>query len=225
MKKFLGLALAVLFNIALHPARETIHIQAQFYNKDMVYHHREALQIEVLADRDCYFKVIRIDANNEERVIFPNQEDGDNYLIANTPRLVFQRAPYMLYGPYGTETVVIAASSTQFDNKQAYSSCTGEARYNITIHPPKNSARGAPGFSFSFEKPNDMLQAVETVRNSCLSKGGTFSGDLDAGYFRVPGLVAGQYNVTTVVNVSITEKPPLIHDSLIEKEVKKFFNR
>jgi hypothetical protein len=81
--------------------------------------------------------------------------------------------------------------------------------------------RGA-GFSFSFSKPSDVDRAVRTVRSGIEGKGGTFSGNEQQGSFRAGG-IAGQYRVADVVNVTITEKPFIIPNSTIEKEVKNYF--
>jgi hypothetical protein len=81
----------------------------------------------------------------------------------------------------------------------------------------------APAYRFSFDKPANIRQAVQTVRTGIEGKGGAFSGDESTGNFRASG-IAGQYTVADRVNVSIHEKPALIPNSLIEKEIKKFFN-
>jgi len=84
--------------------------------------------------------------------------------------------------------------------------------------------RGSANFSFSFAKPADMNKALESLKSGIAEKKGSFSGDVNNGNFRAQGL-AGQYSVSDKVNVTITEKPPLIPNSLIEKETISFFNK
>ena len=84
-----------------------------------------------------------------------------------------------------------------------------------------NRTRGS-AFNFSFAKPQNITQAVQTVRGSILEKGGTFNGNEQQGNFRSSG-ITGQYRVTDVVNVTILEKPFIIPNSLIENEVKNYF--
>jgi len=81
--------------------------------------------------------------------------------------------------------------------------------------------RGSP-FNFSFEKPQNISQAIEIVRTGIESKGGTFAGDEQQGNFKASG-IAGQYKVSDLVNVTISEKPFVIPNSLIANEVKNFF--
>jgi len=82
-------------------------------------------------------------------------------------------------------------------------------------------SRGA-GFSFSMDKPGDLRQAVQAIRNGIEKKGGIFNGNEQQGNFQASGIV-GQYRVSNKVTVTITEKPLYIPGSLIEKEVKNYF--
>jgi len=297
----------------------------------MTYFHRDELQITVMADRDCYFKIIHIDANNQMKMIYPNSSDRNNRLLANVPRTIFETASYMLYEPYGAEVILVVSSSRQFENiEREYIapwipatansvrtavrgerggelesqsvpitfSGEGEARYDIYIQPPHdeytygrpenmretyqsmrddvqrqggtftgndtnytsayyilNGVRGsyriprdAPdtiqfvfyyldnytrgpnagvrtrgaGFSFSFERPANLTQTIRTVRTRIESIGGTFTGNEQQGNFRANG-ITGQYRVSDRVNVTITEKPFVIPNSLIEREVRSYF--
>lgn len=78
------------------------------------------------------------------------------------------------------------------------------------------------GFNFSIEKPRNISQAVQSVRSGIENKGGTFSGNEQQGTFQASG-ITGQYNVGDRVTVSISEKPVLIPNALIEREVKNYF--
>jgi hypothetical protein len=82
-------------------------------------------------------------------------------------------------------------------------------------------SRGS-GFNFSFTRPGNISRAVQTVRSGIEGKGGTFSGNEQQGNFNASG-IAGQYRVADMVNVTITEKPFIIPNSLIEREVKNYF--
>jgi len=91
-----------------------------------------------------------------------------------------------------------------------------------TVDSYRGTRTRGTGFNFSFARPQNLAQAVQTVRSSILEKGGTFSGNEQQGNFRSVG-IAGQYQVSGVVNVTISEKPYVIPNSLIENEVKKYF--
>jgi len=81
--------------------------------------------------------------------------------------------------------------------------------------------RGA-GFTFSFNRPGNIAQAINTVRTGIVEKGGTFTGNEQQGNFSASG-ITGQYRVSDMISVTITDKPFIIPNSLIEKEVKTFF--
>jgi hypothetical protein len=86
-----------------------------------------------------------------------------------------------------------------------------------------SNTRGVGGaYNFSFSKPANITQAVQTVRSGIEAKGGTFSGDENAGSFKAIG-ISGNYNIQNAVAVTILEKPFVIPNSMIETEVKKFF--
>jgi hypothetical protein len=87
---------------------------------------------------------------------------------------------------------------------------------------PAPQTRGAGGFNFSFDRPRDLNQAVQAVRIGIEKKGGSFSGNERQGSFRASG-IAGQYNVADKVTVNIAEKPFVIPNQMIEREVKNFF--
>jgi len=309
-------------------ATQGIHIQAFFNSESMTYLHRDELQMTVIADRDCWFKVIYIDVNNRMKMLYPNSYDNDNYLRANVPRDdIFKKLGWRTYEPYGAETILLVASSKQFEKiEQEYDapekpmtadavrtavkgnrgveselktpitfSGEGEARYTITVIKPDeqysyskpqnmkeflestrkeverqggtfspdgneksadyiiNGVRGsyrvpnnAPdtiefamynnytgsrnaaartrgsGFNFNFERPGNITQAIQMVRSGIEGSGGTFSGNEREGNFSAKG-IAGQYRVSDLVSVTITEKPFVVPNSLIEKEVKSYF--
>jgi hypothetical protein len=90
----------------------------------------------------------------------------------------------------------------------------------ITQIPPARGAGG--GFNFSFDRPADLFGAVTSVKTAIEKKGGLFAGDTSAGNFKASG-IAGNYRVQDRVSVTIQEKPFIIPNNLIEKEVKSYF--
>jgi len=317
---------------AANNASQSINLQAWFDSQlgNRTFMHREPLELMVMADRDCYFMVIHIDVNNQMKMIFPNNDDRNNFLKANTARLVFEKSSYMFYEPYGSETLLITASTEKYENiEQEYNTpwilatadavraatrggrggqietgnntgtqaVEGEIRYTINILKPheeyrygkpdnmiefvqsmrsdaekqkgvfKNNDRSgsgysivnnvrvsyripsdAPdmiefayynlngisggqnlrgqtrgsGFTFNFDRPGNITQTIQQVRSSIENKGGVFQGNEQQGNFKASG-IEGQYRVSERVNVTITDKPVLIPNSLIEREVKNYF--
>jgi len=313
--------------------KQTINIEAWFDSKagSKLYMHRDELKMEVKSDRDCYFKVIHVDAEDKMKMIYPNSSERNNFLKANTSRALFETVRYMLYGPYGAETIVVVASSEQFkDIEKEYiapwttataeslqsairgtrgtrggdleagtetGAAEGMAKYTITIlkpheeyaynRPPDLAAairgmredierqggifsgndvsgwyilnnirtsyrvpREAPesmqfatyfldrlegnpeaapktrgsGHSFSFAKPAQVNQAIQTVRKEITGSGGRFTGNEQEGSFRVSG-IEGYYRISNLVSVTITSKPFIVSNSYIEKEIKNYFSK
>jgi uncharacterized membrane protein len=311
---------------------QSINIQAWFDSQlgNRLYMHREPLEMTIMTDRDCYFKVYTISANNEPPVLrYPNTTDTDNRLVANMPRTIFERAKYVLYKPYGIETIWIVASLYRFENieqeyikplsadtirtnlrsgtrgelemsnnSQSFSSF-GNVRYSINVLKPHeehefnkpdnmtafvdsmrndtfsqggefninsneksgysilNSIRvsyripgetpdiiefayyklndlangrnvnvqtrgGSNIHTFYIDKPGNITQAIQMIRTGIESKGGIFEGNEQQGNFKANGIV-GNYKVSERVNVTITDKPVLVPNSLIEKEVRNYF--
>jgi len=308
-------------------ANQTINILAEFNSPSMTYLHRDELKMTVMADQDCFFKVYHIDVNNQMKMIYPNSSDKNNVLKANIPREIFESLAWRIYKPYGAETILVVASSQQFDKiDQEYNapwkpataetirtavrdnsggehetrtsitfSGECEAKYSITILKPDeeysygkpenmeefyqsmrkdierqggtfedgdiysgsytiNGVRGsyrvpndAPdtvefamynnytgnrsrgqtrgsGFNFSFERPANITQTIQTVRSSIEGCGGRFLGNEREGNFNAKG-IAGQYRISHLVDITITEKPLVVPNSLIEKEVRNYFGR
>jgi len=320
LEKTIGLAIEpenvnsmIILDEVIPPAQtETIHIEARLNSNTRTYFHRDELKLTVTADQDCYFKIIHIDVNNQIKMIYPTRNDN-NFLRANESRTIFDNpnSRYVLYGPYGAETLVVVAFPVQFpgierEYNEPWRAATeetitaaiagaGQSRYPITILKPHEEyeyarpenmtelyqsirddavrqsgyfegnatsgfyiinnvrgsyripnnrpdtiqfaayyldtytadsyrgtrTRGSP-FNFSFAIPQNIAQAVQTIRSSILEKGGVFTGNEQQGNFRANG-IAGQYQVTDVVNVTISEKPFVIPNSLIENEVRNYF--
>jgi acyl carrier protein len=193
---------------------QDIHIEAEFNSESRTYLHRGELIFTVKADRDCYFKVVHIDANNRMRTIYPNSIDRDNYLNANRSRTIFDSAArYMLYEPYGTETILIVASTEQFRNiEQEYISPwtvatteiittsvrgsrggdleigggSGVARYSITILKPHEE--------YEHKRPENMFETYMALRDDALRQGGIFNGNETSGFYIINN-IRGSYRI------------------------------
>jgi hypothetical protein len=84
------------------------------------------------------------------------------------------------------------------------------------------SATRASSFTFEFDKPSNITQSIQSVKDGIEKKGGYFSGNELNGNFRASG-IAGQYNITERVSVSIIEKPFVFTNTFIEREIKNYF--
>jgi hypothetical protein len=133
-------------------------------------------------------------------------------------------------------TEVIRQGGTFSGNEQSgvfsYTGVTGNYnvsgdRFIVNIRYTGNqlpATRGAgSNYSFTIERPRDILQAVNAVKTGIESSGGVFSGNEREGNFNASG-VAGQYRVENHVNVTISKKPVLIPHAMIEKEVRGYFS-
>jgi hypothetical protein len=76
--------------------------------------------------------------------------------------------------------------------------------------------------SFTIDLPRNIPQAIEAVRIGIEGKGGSFYGNEYGGYFRNSG-VMGNYVVGERVTFYIFEKPFIIPNSLIEREIRNYF--
>jgi hypothetical protein len=211
------------------PVEKPVRIQAWFNSDSMTFLHREPLGITLMADSDCYFKIILIDANNLEQVIYPFNNE-DNFLSANTPREVFKNSQYMLYGPYGVATIVVIASTKQFDNiGQEYSvpphsvsvaslsnaiADNSAARYDLAILEPQTE--------YVFVLPFDMSSEVKNLESGIKSQSGLFEGDETSGYFIIKG-IRNSYRVIPQGNPVSIEY--VIYDDGIWDGVAAAFNR
>jgi hypothetical protein len=279
----------------------------------------DEFKINLEANQNCYVKVYHFDKDGTMQLIYPNRDNPDNSLRANTVKTIPELPTrYVITAPFGQDTVMVIASNQKFENLEAefdvikkatqetinssrglgikripnapaaetvtmtfnftsLSSDYSDASYsyrkpvnmNDTIQTLRTEvqrqngsfsgndrsgtfsvsgtagnyrvsgdtvivnlrytgnqsisrSRGV-GFSFSMDKPRNMNQAVQSVRTGIEGKGGIFNGNERQGSFKASG-IEGQYNVSDRVTVSISEKPVLIPNSLIEKEVKSYFS-
>jgi hypothetical protein len=80
----------------------------------------DEIKINLLANRDCYFKVYQIDVDRRMQLIYPNQYNRDNRLRANAPRIIPEDPVYYTLGaPYGVETILVIASAEPFQNLES----------------------------------------------------------------------------------------------------------
>jgi hypothetical protein len=94
--------------------------------------------------------------------------------------------------------------------------------YQSAITQISETRGSGGGFDFSFDRPANLPGAVVSVKTAIERKGGSFTGDTSTGNFRASG-IAGNYRVQDRVSVTIQEKPFIIPNQLIEKEVKNYF--
>jgi len=188
------------------PAQK-INIEAWFDSqlRSRLFMHRELLDITVMADRDCFFKIIHINVNNQFKMIYPASSNDNNSLRANVSRVVFDNpnSRYVFYGPYGAETLVIVASPVQFPNiekeynqpwkpatKETLSnviSGAGEARYTITILKPSEE--------YEYAKPQNMEETYQAIQDDTTKQNGYFEGNETSGFYIVNN-IRGSYRIS-----------------------------
>ena len=79
-------------------------------------------------------------------------------------------------------------------------------------------------FSFKIDKPKDMKSTYVKLKHELESAGGTLAGDESNGRITLMG-IEGEYETdVSHIIITITKKPPLIPNRLIENEVRRFFN-
>jgi hypothetical protein len=190
-----------------NPSDQFIKIQALFDSESRTFLHRDELKMSVMADRDCFFKIIHIDVDKKIRMIYPVKENDDNSLRANISRSVFDGLNrYAFYEPYGTETLVVVASPVQFpgirqEYGQPWKTATeemiskaiegaGQAQYQITIIPPYAE--------YEYKKPQNLTEMYETLKEDTVRQGGYFEGNEEnkTSAFYIIGNIRGSYRVS-----------------------------
>jgi hypothetical protein len=186
------------------PVNGQINIQAQFNTESMTYLHCDELKMTVTADADCYFKVLHIDVDNKMKLVYPTRNDTNNFLRANASRSLFENTDsrYVLYEPYGTETIIVVASREKFrDIEREYNATwvsvtqdalkqaaagDGQARYSITILKPHEE--------YEFKLPQNMAETYQAIVNDVKNQGGYLAGNETAGFYTI-GNIRGSYRV------------------------------
>lgn len=79
-------------------------------------------------------------------------------------------------------------------------------------------------FSFSIEKPDNMEKALEAVRIGIEGAGGFFYGNESGGYFSGKG-IRGNYIVEENIEFYISEKPFIVPNSFVEREIRNYFKK
>lgn len=84
-----------------------------------IYRDGEEMILSLLADRDCYIKILHIDGKGIMTQVFPNRFENNNFLPGRE-LLTFpgRRSPFRfkVVPPYGTETIKVIASTRQFSD-------------------------------------------------------------------------------------------------------------
>jgi hypothetical protein len=187
------------------------------------YLHGDKQSIIVEANRNCYFKIYCIDVDNSLPVmIYPYRESNrriaNNRLRADVPFDIPKPGMEwpLLHAPYGTKTILVVASTAQFKNLEAEFVPSGsvvsmrdgirdvltrgksskktfrtnvneaEYRFNYTIIKPHEE--------YEYEKPQNMIEAVQALRNDVESQEGIFEGKESGGYYILDG-IRGSYVV------------------------------
>ena len=180
----------------------------------------DQMTINLLAAQNCYVKVYRIDAQNKMRLLFPNQTDRDNFLKANTVSAV-PKSPVSIAAKksFGMEHIFVQASTEQFANiekefteiKNAARNTINETRNGVGAGlegavPGKKIMTAETYFSitildvadfsesYSYPKPENMTEAVESARAEIAGQGGAFNGNEREGSFRTSE-IDGSYRV------------------------------
>ncbi|MCL2211011.1 MAG: DUF4384 domain-containing protein [Treponema sp.] len=196
-----------------------INIKASFNSDSMTYFHRDELEMTVTADKNCFLKVIHIDSTNQIKMIYPNSFDKNNSLRANIPRKIFETASYMLYEPYGAESIIIIASEKQFPNIESEYIAPWTAATKDSVISIVRGFRGGdleagtkpnvtiseneviytitilkPHEEYIYIKPENMKDLVDFIRNDAVRQNGTFEGNETSGFYIVNG-IRGSYRI------------------------------
>lgn len=78
-------------------------------------------------------------------------------------------------------------------------------------------------FSFEISKPQNIKNALINARQKIINSGGSFSGDENSGKFSGMG-VDGIYTVgNSVIEITITKKPPLYPTAAVKSAIENYF--
>jgi hypothetical protein len=81
-----------------------------------IYKKGEDLQIFFSTEKDCYLKLIYIDANDEKKIIFPVLNDPRTPLKAHIVHHLNMDKVYIIGKPYGAEMMIAVSSTSPLDN-------------------------------------------------------------------------------------------------------------
>ena len=208
---------------AAPPDAALLKIEAWPNSVSNTYFAGDQVAINLLAARNCYVKVYRIDAQNKMQLLFPNQLNRDNFLKANTISSVPKYPVSVIAAkkPLGMEHIFVQVSTEQFPNlekefteiKNASRNTINETRdgslaglaggassgkkimtvethFSITILDAANFSE-----SYSYPKPENIAEALNSVRGEIINQGGGFDGNEREGSFRT-NEIAGSYSVS-----------------------------
>jgi hypothetical protein len=197
------------------------------------YYDGEKLQLSLVSEKNCYFKVYHIDVNNNMKMVYPNSIDTNNQLQANVERTIPEKTDFIMEAPYGAETILVVASETQFENivsetlqvvkvsKETIKLATDGARGLSVQAKPNVSGENTVSVRYSYtilekkasietvsyDKPSDFATFLASVKSGITSGGGSFNGDETAGTFTQAGL-KGSYKVTKKEIIFTFEEAP-----------------
>ncbi|GHV74471.1 hypothetical protein AGMMS49940_17730 [Spirochaetia bacterium] len=199
---------------------KSISIEAWPNHDDQIYYKGDMLSIKLKADQDCYFSVFHIDVNNIRQRIFPNRYEKDNFLPAKTEITIPKGGSEFEIGePYGQETIYVVVSTMPIDlpdselaevkatkdviansvadrtvkvqspQQGLFESITGTTRFTFTTVAPSTGTE-----TFTYRKPENMAEAVQTLKMEIVGQGGQFTGNEREGSFSGNGF-KGNYRV------------------------------
>jgi hypothetical protein len=215
-------------------AQSELMVQAWPNKESRIYFDGDVMTISLYASQDCWFKVYHIDVNNQMQLIYPNQTDKNNMLKANTKRVIPENTIFELGAPYGEETILAVFSRTPFENLEkdmVYPEpATPESinraadRRGLTVQnkaantPESPEKTMAVRFSytilpadfieetFSFKRPSDAVETVQSSRNEISLRHETFTGNEREGTYRLDD-VRGSCRVSANELIPVIRRP------------------
>lgn len=179
----------------------------------------DELKISLESNQDCYFKVYHVDIDKKMQMIYPNAQNMNNFMKANTVRTIPEGGiRYNIESPFGQDTIMVVASKQQFHNIEAEYSQIRAATRDVVLNVGRglgvqNTQTAQPmetvtvSFNFtslpdtyydeiySYKKPENMAETVQSLKAEVIRQTGTFNGNEREGTFTVAG-ITGNYTVT-----------------------------
>jgi hypothetical protein len=81
---------------------------------DGIYYDGEYMSMRIFSERDCYFRIVHVDANGAAQVIYPRAAADRNVIRAGETRSIPDNTRYHLGAPYGEEYILVAAYDRPF---------------------------------------------------------------------------------------------------------------
>ena len=97
-----------------------LRIDAWPNSSSFTYFNGEDLEINLISNRDCFFKVYHIDVEGKVQMIYPNARNRNNQIHANVMRTIPDPGiRYRIQAPFGQDSIIVVASGRQFENLEA----------------------------------------------------------------------------------------------------------